>query len=60
MIEDDEEYVGSMTSTSFNQPGNFYIEPLDEKLKCIKVTNKGGNMKNYFIILFNLLVIYNI
>jgi len=43
MIEE-EEYVGSMISTSFTQPGDLLIEPLEEDLKCIKVTNKGEEM----------------
>lgn len=43
MIEE-EEYVGSMISTSSTQPGDLLIEPLEEDLKCIKVTNKGEEM----------------
>ena len=37
----EEEYVRSMISTSFTQPGDLLIEPLEEDFKCIKVTNKG-------------------
>ena len=37
----EEEYMGSMISTSFTQPGDLLIEPLEEDFKCIKVTNKG-------------------
>jgi len=37
----EESYVGKMMSTSFTQPGDLLIEPLEEDLKCIKITNKG-------------------
>jgi len=37
----EESYVGSSISTTFTQPGDLFIEPLEENLKCIKVTNKG-------------------
>jgi len=41
LIESVEEYTGSNITTTFTQPGVFLIQPLDEDLKCIKVTNTG-------------------
>jgi len=39
LIETVEEYTGSNITTTFTQPGVFLVQPLDEDLKCIKVTN---------------------
>merc|ERR1719495_1430524 len=39
LIESVEEYTGSNITTTYTQPGVFLIQPLDEDLKCIKVTN---------------------
>merc|ERR1719342_1602676 len=41
LIESVEEYTGSNITTTYTQPGVFLIQPLDEDLKCIKVTNTG-------------------
>ena len=45
MLEE-EEYVGSSISQSYTQPMDFFIEPLEEDMKCIKVTNKGQETVN--------------
>jgi len=41
LIESVEEYTGSNITTTYTQPGVFLIQPLEEDLKCIKVTNTG-------------------
>merc|ERR1712142_905201 len=43
LTESVEEYTGSNITTTFTQPGVFLIQPLDEDLKCIKVTNTGDD-----------------
>ena len=41
MIQEEEEDLGTSILQEFTQPMDFFIEPLDEGMKCIKVTNKG-------------------
>ena len=41
LIESVEEYMGSNITTTFTQPGVFLIQPLEEDVKCIKMTNTG-------------------
>ena len=46
MIQEEEEYTGTSILQEFTQPMDFFIEPLDEEMKCIKVTNKGQEQGN--------------
>ena len=46
MVQEEEEYTGTSILQEFTQPMDFFIEPLDEEMKCIKVTNKGQEQGN--------------
>ena len=39
LVKSVDEYAGYNITTTFTQPGVFFIQPLDEDLKCIKVIN---------------------
>lgn len=41
LMEIDESYTGSNITTTYTQPGQLLIQPLDDDPKCIKVTNTG-------------------
>ena len=52
LMETTEEYSGVNVTTTFTQPGVFLIEPLDEDLKCIKVSVGGvraANLSHFLI-----------
>ena len=46
MVQEEEENTGTSILQEFTQSMDFFIEPLDEEMKCIKVTNKGQEQGN--------------
>ena len=49
LMETTEEYSGVNVTTTFTQPGVFLIEPLEEDLKCIKVSVGGVGLKLFHL-----------
>ena len=49
LMETTEEFSGVNVTTTFTQPGVFLIEPLEEDLKCIKVSVGGVGLKLFHL-----------
>jgi len=45
-LDIEESYVGTRMNTTFNQPGAFLIQPLDEKKNNVQITNTGADEQN--------------